>query len=855
MFSQIEVQKYYQDRLWKETFNKRKQYQPKQHLGESKYREDWYNQKNIIYPKKSFLDKIKLKQELHKFRQNAENLSQLKSSIHGSAKQVNLNVYFDYNSEHSSNFDSRLLLRGSLSNSPNKNNATNNNYYYLKQNLPIGLPPIRQGNGLGQNAQTLQTQENLPILTKNFSQPSILSMQQQQYQNGQRGKHQSTVPSSISNQSLFITKQQQQSDSKLNAESQNHLQSDISSLNYGDNLNDISQFDNYYHQQQLLDKQKETSPSKQLNIPKIAINSINHRKSAGGISQISNEYQQQIIQDSLTLTPTPMGDVSYAKRIENSPFSKYVGGQEDGISQSQISQNNKSNSSQKKIKGLKGKEKQQSQQSTQINFSQMSGVEKFQFLISKLGDTQARFISMVEQDNELQIIFENLIALKLTDLSKLFIKFFRFCLERLVFGDTSKTANKSSFSQQQPQVNDIGKIDPRIFKKISISQGLVKPLENFFAEELEKVEFHKEVAKFRLIWKEMCEKHLIVHNLLLEIGGIRRLKVILSNIADNLQKHYSIKFSTSQLEDIFNFTQAIFQDNQNVTSSLLLKYRQQLLRNRGTLNFQRVTFVDLFIIKHFIFLELSKEEYIPWESKLILLQRLESFRFDNFRDLYNLPEQAEIIRHLKNFIPQTLINQFKFNTKDALDQFFAQLADNLLGSGNALKFIEYLNQSEIPTSYNNIIMMEHLIKSSVSLNKDIPQIIKKIIEHKFITLKRNLQIYTNFNSVITKADEIVNKMHTMNIILLKYLKIPTSEHQKYLDMNLFYQILVEVCSKLDAFSLQDLQYGLMHYNFTQKHYYFWIKSIKRVLLEMKYSMGDVQNLAIHLEKIYNDSTL
>ncbi|KAL4430521.1 hypothetical protein ABPG74_005446 [Tetrahymena malaccensis] len=853
MFSQIEVQKYYQDRLWKETINKRKQYYPKQHLGESKYREDWYNQKNIIYPKKSILDKIKLKQELYKFRQNAENLSQLKSSVHGSAKQVNLNVYFDTNSDNSSNFDSRLLLRGSLSNSPNKNTALNNNYY-LKQNSPIGLPPIRQGNGLGQNAQSLQAQENLPTLTKNFSQPNILSMQQQQYQNGQRGKHQQTVPNSQSNQSLFITKQQQ-SDSRLYAESQNHLQSDISSLNYGDNLNDISQFDNYYHQQQLQDKHLATSPTKQLHIPKIAINNINHRNSAGGISQISNDYQQQILQDSMTLTPTPMGDISYAKRIQNSPFSKYVEGQEDGVSQSQISQNNQSNPSQNKIKGLKGKEKQQSQQSTQINFNEMNGIEKFSYLISKLEETQARFISMVEQDNELQMIFENLIALKLTDLSKLFMKFFRFCLEKLVFGDTNKNANKSSFSQQQPIVKNIGKIDPRIFKKISISQGLVKPLENFFAEELEKVEFHKEVAKFRLIWKEMCEKHLIVHNLLLEIGGIRRLKVILSNIADNLQKHYSIKFTTSQLEDIFNFAQAIFQDNQNITSSLLLKYRQQLLRNRGTLNFQRVTFVDLFIIKHFVFLELSKEEYIPWESKLILLQRLESFRFDNFRDLYNLPEQADIVQHLKNFIPQNLLNQFQFNTKDALDQFFAQLADNLLGGGNALKFIEYINQSGLPASYNNIIMMEHLIKSSVSLSKDIPQIIKKIIEHKFITLKRNLQIYTNFNSVITKADEIVNKMHTMNIILLKYLKIPATEHQKYLDMNLFYQILVEVCSKLDAFSLQDLQYGLKHYNFTQKHYYFWIKSIKRVLLEMKYSMGDVQNLAIHLEKIYNDSTL
>lgn len=97
-----------------------------------------------------------------------------------------------------------------------------------------------------------------------------------------------------------------------------------------------------------------------------------------------------------------------------------------------------------------------------------------------------------------------------------------------------------------------------------------------------------------------------------------------------------------------------------------------------------------------------------------------------------------------------------------------------------------MNTDGVPTTYNNIIMMEHLLKSSITINKEIPQIMKKIVEHKFITLKRNLKIYTNFNSIIIKADDIVNKMNTMNIILLKYLNIPSEEHKQYLDMNLFY---------------------------------------------------------------------
>lgn len=110
----------------------------------------------------------------------------------------------------------------------------------------------------------------------------------------------------------------------------------------------------------------------------------------------------------------------------------------------------------------------------------------------------------------------------------------------------------------------------------------------------------------------------------------------------------------------------------------------------------------------------------------------------------------------------------------------------------------------VPITYNNVIMMEHLVKSSISNNKETPQIMRKMIEHKFITLKRNLKIFVNFNSIIIKADEIVNKMQTMNLILLKYLNIPKEEHKQYLDMNLFYQILVESCSQLDAFSIQDL---------------------------------------------------
>lgn len=138
---------------------------------------------------------------------------------------------------------------------------------------------------------------------------------------------------------------------------------------------------------------------------------------------------------------------------------------------------------------------------------------------------------MVENNNELQMIFENLMTIKLSDIAKILMRFFRYCMEKLIFGQTTKSNSKGSL-QLKSQIKGIGTIDPSLFKKLTISQGLVKPLENFFAKELEEVEFHKEITKFRLIWKDMCEKHLLVHNLLLEIGGLRRLKIILQSIID-----------------------------------------------------------------------------------------------------------------------------------------------------------------------------------------------------------------------------------------------------------------------------------------------------------------------------------
>lgn len=90
-----------------------------------------------------------------------------------------------------------------------------------------------------------------------------------------------------------------------------------------------------------------------------------------------------------------------------------------------------------------------------------------------------------------------------------------------------------------------------MFKKIIISSTLVTPLESFFVQEMANVDLHEEIPRFRIIWKEQCGRHLIVNNLLLEIGGIQRMKMIVTSVIENLSKHYNTRFSSSSVEDIY----------------------------------------------------------------------------------------------------------------------------------------------------------------------------------------------------------------------------------------------------------------------------------------------------------------
>lgn len=91
------------------------------------------------------------------------------------------------------------------------------------------------------------------------------------------------------------------------------------------------------------------------------------------------------------------------------------------------------------------------------------------------------------------------------------------------------------------------------------------------------------------------------------------------------------------------FALGLYQDSSTFIPSIIANFKEK----NTDLDKLEITPEDLFILKHFVFLELQKEEYIPWEHKTVILSKIESLRFDYFREIYNLVDSKEVVAQIK----------------------------------------------------------------------------------------------------------------------------------------------------------------------------------------------------------------
>lgn len=97
---------------------------------------------------------------------------------------------------------------------------------------------------------------------------------------------------------------------------------------------------------------------------------------------------------------------------------------------------------------------------------------------------------------------------------------------------------------------------------------------------------------------------------------------------------------------------------------------------------------DIFLVKHFVFEELAKEDAVRWADKVRVLAKIENLRFDYFRETYALPSSDEIVANMRALSPNSIASFLLYTNHETIAMFLSSFEANLIGSGDIPALLE-----------------------------------------------------------------------------------------------------------------------------------------------------------------------